>query len=50
MISYVTLLTLYLQVVSVEVAMISLFDHDDEEMITSKYGNWWETNEQRGTC
>jgi ribonucleoside-diphosphate reductase alpha chain len=29
-------------------AMISLFDHDDEEMITSKYGNWWETNEQRG--
>jgi len=29
-------------------AMISLFDHDDEEMITSKYGSWWETNEQRG--
>jgi ribonucleoside-diphosphate reductase alpha chain len=29
-------------------AMISLFSHDDEEMITSKYGNWWETNEQRG--
>jgi ribonucleoside-diphosphate reductase alpha chain len=29
-------------------AMISLFDHDDESMITSKYGNWWETNEQRG--
>ena len=29
-------------------AMISLFDHDDEEMITCKYGNWWETNEQRG--
>jgi ribonucleoside-diphosphate reductase alpha chain len=28
--------------------MISLFDHDDEEMITCKYGNWWETNEQRG--
>jgi len=29
-------------------AMISLFDHDDEEMITCKYGNWWELNEQRG--
>ncbi len=29
-------------------AMISLFSHDDEEMITSKYGAWWETNEQRG--
>jgi len=29
-------------------AMISLFDHDDEEMITCKYGSWWETNEQRG--
>lgn len=29
-------------------AMISLFSHDDEEMITSKYGNWWELNEQRG--
>ena len=29
-------------------AMISLFSHDDEEMITSKYGDWWETNEQRG--
>ena len=29
-------------------AMISLFDHDEEEMITCKYGNWWETNEQRG--
>lgn len=29
-------------------AMIALFDHDDESMITSKYGNWWETNEQRG--
>jgi len=28
--------------------MISLFSHDDEEMITCKYGNWWETNEQRG--
>jgi ribonucleoside-diphosphate reductase alpha chain len=29
-------------------AMICLFDHDDESMITSKYGSWWETNEQRG--
>lgn len=29
-------------------AMISLFDMDDEEMITCKYGNWWELNEQRG--
>ena len=29
-------------------AIISLFSHDDEEMITCKYGNWWETNEQRG--
>jgi ribonucleoside-diphosphate reductase alpha chain len=29
-------------------AMISLFSHDDEEMVTCKYGAWWETNEQRG--
>ena len=29
-------------------AMIALFSHDDEEMITCKYDNWWETNEQRG--
>jgi len=29
-------------------AMISLFSLDDEEMITCKYGNWWELNEQRG--
>ena len=29
-------------------AIISLFSHDDEEMITCKYGNWWELNEQRG--
>ena len=29
-------------------AMISLFSHDDDEMITCKYGMWWETNEQRG--
>lgn len=29
-------------------AMISLFSLDDEEMLTCKYGNWWELNEQRG--
>ena len=29
-------------------AMIALFSHDDEEMITCKYGSWWEINEQRG--
>ena len=29
-------------------AMISLFSHDDEEMITCKYGDWWELDEQRG--
>ncbi len=29
-------------------AMISLFSHDDEDMVTCKYGNWWELNEQRG--
>lgn len=29
-------------------ALMSLFSHDDEEMITCKYGNWWELNEQRG--
>ncbi len=29
-------------------AMISLFSYDDEEMLTCKYGNWWELNEQRG--
>lgn len=29
-------------------AMIAFFSHDDEEMITCKYGNWWELNEQRG--
>jgi ribonucleoside-diphosphate reductase alpha chain len=29
-------------------AMIALFSDDDEEMITSKYGNWYELNEQRG--
>lgn len=29
-------------------AMIALFSYDDNEMLTCKYGNWWELNEQRG--
>jgi len=29
-------------------ALIALFDLDDEEMLTCKFGNWWETNPQRG--
>lgn len=29
-------------------AMISLFDLDDTDMLTCKFGNWWETNPQRG--
>ena len=29
-------------------AMISLFSPDDEEMLSCKYGSWWELNEQRG--
>ncbi len=29
-------------------ALISLFSFDDKEMLTCKYGNWYETNEQRG--
>lgn len=29
-------------------ALISLFSIDDESMLTSKFGNWWETNPQRG--
>ena len=29
-------------------AMISLFSSDDEEMLTCKFGDWWELNEQRG--
>ncbi len=29
-------------------AMISLFSFDDEEMLSCKYGAWWELNEQRG--
>ena len=29
-------------------ALISLFDLDDKEMLTCKFGNWWEQNPQRG--
>jgi len=29
-------------------ALISLFSADDNEMLASKSGNWWETNPQRG--
>lgn len=29
-------------------AMIALFTHDDDAMLTSKFGNWWELNPQRG--
>ncbi len=29
-------------------AMISLFDIDDDDMLTCKFGNWWENNPQRG--
>jgi len=29
-------------------AMIALFSLEDEEMLTCKFGNWWELNEQRG--
>jgi ribonucleoside-diphosphate reductase alpha chain len=29
-------------------AMIALFNIDDEDMLTCKFGNWWETNPQRG--
>ena len=29
-------------------ALIALFSADDDRMISSKYGNWWETNPQRG--
>jgi ribonucleoside-diphosphate reductase alpha chain len=29
-------------------AMIALFSHDDEEMVTCKYGEWYLLNEQRG--
>ena len=29
-------------------AMISLFDMDDNDMLTCKFGSWWELNPQRG--
>lgn len=29
-------------------ALISLFDLEDEEMLTCKFGSWWENNPQRG--
>lgn len=29
-------------------AMIALFSKEDEDMLTCKFGNWWELNEQRG--
>ena len=29
-------------------ALISLFSFDDEDMLTSKFGAWWEANPQRG--
>ena len=29
-------------------ALISLFSADDEQMLTCKFGNWWESNPQRG--
>lgn len=29
-------------------AMISLFSYEDEDMLTCKFGRWWELNEQRG--
>lgn len=29
-------------------AMIALFDIDDEDMLTCKFGSWWELNPQRG--
>lgn len=29
-------------------ALISLFDLDDQDMLTCKFGNWWELNPQRG--
>ena len=29
-------------------AMISLFSFDDEDMMTCKFGDWWELNPQRG--
>lgn len=29
-------------------ALIALFDLDDEDMLTCKFGSWWELNPQRG--
>jgi ribonucleoside-diphosphate reductase alpha chain len=29
-------------------AMIALFDLDDDDMLTCKFGNWWENEAQRG--
>ncbi|NJN42003.1 MAG: hypothetical protein HC811_07075 [Flammeovirgaceae bacterium] len=29
-------------------AMIALFSQENEEMLTCKFGDWWELNEQRG--
>lgn len=29
-------------------ALISLFDFNDSDMLTCKFGNWWELNPQRG--
>jgi ribonucleoside-diphosphate reductase alpha chain len=29
-------------------ALISLFSADDQDMLTCKFGNWWELNPQRG--
>lgn len=29
-------------------AMIALFNIDDDNMLTCKFGNWWESNPQRG--
>ena len=29
-------------------ALIALFDLDDEDMLTCKFGSWWEENPQRG--
>lgn len=29
-------------------AMIALFDLTDDDMLTCKFGNWWESNPQRG--
>lgn len=31
-------------------ALISLFSHDDSDMINCKSGEWWVENEQRGRC